>query len=276
MEKRMGAPSAESLVLTGRINALQTDGHVTEVRQIETGAICPNPYERPHKYAREDIAFLAAQIAHGGMPNPLIVENVGTSDVPLYQLVCGEKRLRAAIMANLMTVPCAVIDRRPSETTGDIPIPRNCFEEADVIADILQTGRYDAGALAVKLGITRAALENKLYLCHVPPHEREILLSLDIPPRQCIFFARQDAPTRASILRELTNGTVETARAQQIIEENCEDRRRKRERFSLPDVRPFLNTLTKAVERMRAGGVDVGYESTETPDHTEILIRIPK
>lgn len=277
LEKCETAPSPASTALTERIAALQADGHATEVRQIETGAICPNPYERPHKYAREDIAFLAAQISHGGMTNPLIVENVGTEEAPLYQLVCGEKRLRAAIMANMMTVPCAIIKRHPSETTtGDIPLPRNCFEEADVIADILQTSRYDRAKLAVKLGITRAALDNKLYLCRVLPPERETLLSLDVPPRHCIFFARQDAPTRAAILRELTKEPVGTARAQQIIEEYCEKRRQTHERFALPDIRPFVNTVTKAVERMRAGGVAVRVETADKPDHTEILICIPK
>ena len=277
LEKREKSPSVESLALTGRIDALQADGHVTEVRQIETGAICPNPYERPHKYAREDITFLAAQISHGGMSNPLLVENVGTDETPLYQLVCGEKRLRAAIMADLVTVPCAIIERHPMDaTTGDIPIPRNCFEEADVISDILQTSRYDTGKLATKLGITKTALENKLYLCHVPPHEREVLLSLDVPPRHCIFFARQNAPTRATIVRELTKEKTGTARAQQIIEEYCDETRREREHFAISDSRPFLNTVKKAVDRMRAGGVAVWYETVEKPDHTEITIRIPK
>ena len=99
---------------------------------IETAAICPNPYESPRKFSPAEVRSLAAELRQKGMSSPLLIQNVGTHDAPLYQLICGEKRFRAALMADMLKVPCAVIEKNaiPDETLHDIPLPRNCFEEA--------------------------------------------------------------------------------------------------------------------------------------------------
>ena len=79
--------------LTDRITALSDGMHLTEVKMIETAAICPNPYESPRKFSPAEVRSLAAELRQKGMSSPLLIQNVGTHFAPLYQLICGEKRL---------------------------------------------------------------------------------------------------------------------------------------------------------------------------------------
>ena len=263
--------------LTDRITALSDGMHMTEVKMIETAAICPNPYESPRKFSPAEVRSLAAELRQKGMSSPLLIQNVGTHDAPLYQLICGEKRFRAALMADMLKVPCAVIEKNaiPDETLHDIPLPRNCFEEADVLSDIVQRKRYPKGELAAKLGISPATLENKLCLCSVTPEKRRFLLSAEVSPRHCILFSKQNSDIQNKILTELQNEKARGERAQVIIERFCAETTKNR-KFVFHDTLPFFNTVEKAVATMRGAGINIGYERTERQSDVLLSISVPR
>lgn len=263
--------------LTDRIAALSDGMHLTEVKLIETAAICPNPYESPRKFSPAEVRALAAELQQKGMSSPLLIQNVGTSASPLYQLICGEKRFRAALMADMLYVPCAVIERNaPADiSTCDIPLPRDCFEEADVLSDILQKKRYTKSELAAKLGISLTALENKLCLCKVAAEQRQLLLAAEISPRHCILFSKQSQETQNKIMTELQIEKARGERAQAIVENYCTETSKNR-KFALHDTLPFFNTIEKAVSTMRKAGVEVRYERTERQADVFLAISVPR
>ena len=270
--------ASATTALTERIAALSENMHLTEVRLIETAAICPNPYESPKKFAPADIRALSEELKTKGMPNPLLIQNTGTREKPFYQLVCGEKRFRAALLADMRQVPCVVIERNspPSPDTRDIPIPRDCFEEADVLSDILSGGRATKNQLAAKLGISLVSLENKLMLCTVTPEERKILVAADISARHSLLFARVSPDLRKKIITDILQAGAHGEAAQDIIGRYSNGAGDKNRKIAIHDTKPFFNSVDKAISLMRAAGINIRLDRTERQTDTVLTITVPK
>ncbi len=88
----------------------QNDLAETLIREIPVAQIRPNPYQPRQQFSEESLAELAASIRELGVIQPIVVRQEGDGD---YVLVAGERRLRAARMAGLSTIPAIV--RSPSE-----------------------------------------------------------------------------------------------------------------------------------------------------------------
>ena len=102
------------------------------VLQLETEEIYPNPYQPRSVFSPDELRALSDSIRQNGILQPLIVRRVGEQ----FELVAGERRLRAAKLVGLTTVPCIVMDvsDRNSAILALVEnIQRsdlNCFEEA--------------------------------------------------------------------------------------------------------------------------------------------------
>ena len=75
--------------------------------QIPTEKLLPNPYQPRKQFKSEEMLSLADSIKENGVLQPLLCRQINNSDY--YELVAGERRLRASILANLQTVPCIII-----------------------------------------------------------------------------------------------------------------------------------------------------------------------
>ena len=79
-----------------------------EIIQIPTEKLLPNPYQPRKQFKSEDMLSLADSIKENGILQPLLCRQINHSDY--YELIAGERRLRGAILANLQTVPCIIVD----------------------------------------------------------------------------------------------------------------------------------------------------------------------
>jgi len=82
---------------------------VEQIVQIPTEKLLPNPYQPRKQFKSEDMLSLADSIKENGVLQPLLCRQINHSDY--YELIAGERRLRAAILANLQSVPCIVSTR---------------------------------------------------------------------------------------------------------------------------------------------------------------------
>ena len=79
-----------------------------EIVEIPTERLLPNPYQPRKQFSSEEMLGLADSIQQNGVLQPLLARRINNSDY--YELIAGERRLRASILANLQTVPCIVLD----------------------------------------------------------------------------------------------------------------------------------------------------------------------
>ena len=95
-----------------------------QIVQVPTEKILPNPYQPRKQFKSEDMLSLADSIKENGVLQPLICRQINNSDY--FEIVAGERRLRASILANLQTVPCVIIEVRSfqfSKTYSEVTLP---------------------------------------------------------------------------------------------------------------------------------------------------------
>ena len=143
-----------------------------QIVQVPTEKILPNPYQPRKQFKSEDMLSLADSIKENGVLQPLICRQINNSDY--FEIVAGERRLRASILANLQTVPCVIIDC-DYESSAVFSILENIqrsdlafFEEAQAISQLMSHFGLTQEQIAKKLGKSQSSLSNKLRLLRLP------------------------------------------------------------------------------------------------------------
>ena len=237
------------------------------VLELQIANIRPNPYQPRRAFDEESLRELASSIQHHGILQPLTVRPAGDGR---WELVAGERRLRAARMAGLETVPCicrAADDRESALLALVENLQRrdlHYLEEAAAIASyIRQTGVTQEEA-AAQLGRSPSALANKLRLLRLSPACRELLVENGLTERhaRCLLRLEDEAHPEHYIEKRPA-----------ALQSTAPKRRRT---FILKDVRLFLNSLDRGLRLVREAGVDARSERQETDDAILLTIRIPK
>ena len=149
----------------------------TRVQYIPLGRIRPNPQQPRRSFDEEGLAELAASIRSCGILQPLTVRRAGDG----YELVAGERRLRAARIAGLREVPCLVA-QVGEEDSALLALMENlqrrdldCWEEAQAIARLISRYGLSQEEAARRLGRAQPTVANKLRLLRLPEDVRALL-----------------------------------------------------------------------------------------------------
>lgn len=254
------------------------------VLELQVADIRPNPYQPRRTFDEEGLRELASSIQRHGILQPLTVRPAGEGQ---WELVAGERRLRAARMAGLETVPCicrAADDRESALLALVENLQRrdlHYLEEAAAIASYIhQTGVTQEEA-AAQLGRSPSALANKLRLLRLSPACRELLVKNGLTERHARCLLRlEDEEERLAALRHIVDKQLNVAQTEQYIEKQLAALQstapKRRRTFILKDVRLFLNSLDRGLRLVREAGVDARSERQETDDAILLTIRIPK
>ena len=246
--------------------------------------IRPNPHQPRQTFDDEGLRELASSIRRHGILQPLTVRSAGGGK---WELVAGERRLRAAKLAGLEKVPCIrrEADDRESALLALVEnLQRrdlHYLEEAAAIAAyIRQTGITQEEA-AAQLGRSPSALANKLRLLRLSPACRELLVRNGLTERHARCLLRlEDGEERLAALRHIADKQLNVAQAEQYIDQRLAQLQstppKRRRTFILKDVRLFLNSLDRGLRMVREAGVDARTERQETNDAILLTIRIPK
>ena len=254
------------------------------VLTLRVADIRPNPHQPRQTFDDEGLRELASSIRRHGILQPLTVRSAGDGK---WELVAGERRLRAAKLAGLEKVPCIrrEADDRESALLALVEnLQRrdlHYLEEAAAIAAyIRQTGITQEEA-AAQLGRSPSALANKLRLLRLSPACRELLVQNGLTERHARCLLRlEDEEERLAALRHIVDKQLNVAQAEQYIDQRLTQLQstapRRRRTFILKDVRLFLNSLDRGLRMVREAGVDARTERQETDEAILLTIRIPK
>ena len=138
--------------------------------EVPVESIRPNPYQPRKTFDKEKLKELSESIKKHGIIQPLIVRKKGLN----YELVAGERRLRAARLAKLQTVPVLVREydeKQMRELSLVENIQRhdlNPLEEAKAIQELMKQCGYTQAKAAERLGRSRAAVANLLRMLNLP------------------------------------------------------------------------------------------------------------
>ena len=253
------------------------------VMELRTADIRPNPWQPRRHFDEEGLRELAASIAGHGILQPLSVRRGRDG----WELIAGERRLRAAKLAGLETVPCietAADDRESALLALVENLQRrdlHYFEEAAAIADYLRQASCTQEEAAVQLGRSPSALANKLRLLRLSEACRDSLTEGGLSERHARSLLRlEDEEERLAALKHIRDKNLNVAQTEQYIDRRLEEIQTKppagRRTFIMKDVRLFLNSLERGLRLMKEAGVEARTRREDTEDEILLTISIPR
>lgn len=253
------------------------------VMQLRPSEIRPNPAQPRREFDEKGLKDLAASVARHGILQPLTVRRTPTG----WELVAGERRLRAAVLAGLSTVPCLETEA-DSDESAVLALVENLqrrdlhyLEEAEAIAAFLARSGLTQEAAAEQLAMSPSALANKLRLLRLSPACREVVTEGHLTERHARCLLRLEAEEeRLAAARHFVSAGLNVAQAERYVEQRLEMLQSTppvgRRAYIIKDVRLFLNSVDRGLRLMRDAGVDARTERQETEEDIILTIHIPK
>ena len=253
---------------------------------LPTDAIAPSPVQPRRVFDDSALEELSQSIRSYGILNPLTVRCCGRK----YELVAGERRLRAAKLAGLREVPCVLLDV-DMEDAGLLALIENLqrrdldfIEEAMGLSRLIRMFGMSQEEAARRIGKSQSAVANKLRLLKLPPDVLDRLRECGLTERHGRALLRLGDPdAQRAALEVIAAKAMTVAAAEEYIEallsapeDKAEARPEPRLTLVLKDVRVFLNSLNRSLEVMKQGGIDAGVRREETEDSLILTISIPK
>lgn len=255
-------------------------GEKNRIVQIDIDSIQPNPAQPRRNFNEQELLELSRSIRTNGLLQPISVRRVNGG----YELIAGERRLRACKIAGMKTVSCIVNDCTP-EKSAVLAMTENLqrqdlqiFEEAEGIRRLIEEWNVTQEEAAVRLGKSQSTLANKMRLLKLTQEEREQIVAAGLTERHARALLRiPDEKVRKRILNKIIEQKLNVKQTDELVEKTLSGKKKKAKRiFIVKDVRVFLNTINHAIEAMKMSGIDAQTRKHETDEYIECIVRIPK
>ena len=259
------------------------------LRRVRISEISRNPNQPRRYFDPEAIATLAESIRQYGVLNPLTVRRTAGGG---YELVAGERRLRAARVAGLTDVPCLLINADGEDSSVIALVEKvqrrdlDFFEEANGFKRLIDQFGLTQEEAARKVGKTQSAVANKLRLLRLSQQNMELIRRNNLTERHARALLRlSEEADRINVTNYIIEHELNVSRTEEYIDEFL---KAKEKPEPLPeqdggrhvvrlfkDVRFFLNTLNRAVGVMVDAGIGATVQQQESDDGLTLTISIP-
>lgn len=239
-------------------------------------AIRPNPAQPRKVFREESLTELADSIRQHGILQPLSVRRIGAS----YELIAGERRLRAAQLAGLTEIPCIVMSMDDKESGMAAMIENlqrqdlDFVEEAAGIARLMENWNMSQEQAARLLGKSQSAIANKLRILRHSPQVLTALREAGLTERHARALLKLSSePEKMAAISVIARQGMSVARTESYIEQLLAG---KNARTSGINLGIFLNNLTQNLQKIQLSGIPAISERKETDSQIVLTITIPK
>lgn len=257
----------------------ETLGRIIEVSIAE---IRTNPSQPRRHFGTAELTSLAKSISQDGIIQPLTVRRVNGE----FELVSGERRLRAAKLAGLRCVPCILINASEERSQVIALIENiqradlNFFEEAEAISKLVNKYGMTQESAAIRLGLAQSTVANKLRVLKLSNEERNIIINSKLTERHARALLKiSDEARRKAVLEKAAESlwTVDALEKyiDKLLKEDAERTSYQKRAVMLKDVRLFFNSVNKAMNVMKLAGVNADAKRIDHKDYIEYIITIP-
>lgn len=251
--------------------------------------ILPNKGQPRRVFDTVSLEELCESIKIHGILQPIAVRRIEISESSVfkYELVAGERRLRAAKMAGIEKIPCVLMEVDDKESAELAIIENlhrkdlNIFETAEAISSLIEIYGVTQEEIASRLSITQSAVANKLRLLKLSEEERGVIVSNGLTERHARCLLRVVDPIeRRKVLDDILVGNMNVKESEMYVEvylggkneEKCDDK------GCLKRVRGenYANIIQKAIEKLRRSGCETKSTCTETDEFYIYTITVDK
>lgn len=251
-----------------------------KVQFLSIDAISPNPEQPRRTFDPESLQELAASIEELGILQPLTVRRRGGG----WELVAGERRLRAARLAGLQEVPCLAISTDDTSSSL-LALVENLqrrdldfWEEGLALERLIREWGLSQEECARRIGKSQSTVANKLRVLKLPSPVLELLRDQGCTERHArALLPLEDPQLQTSAAHQVVKLSLTVAQTEALVQKLLTQQpKRKRPTFIIKDVRLFLNTISRSLDLMRTAGVDARCQKEESEGEICLTIRIPK
>lgn len=253
-----------------------------KVVQIDINNIVPNPHQPRTYFEPKELDMLAQSISQNGVIQPITVRR----EKDFYELVSGERRLRASKIAGLTVVPCIIIDIT-ERNSALIALLENIqrqdlsfFDEAYAISKLIDFYGMTQEDAAIKLGKAQSTIANKLRLLKLEEDEMNLIKQANLTERHARALLKlSEHQERLDVLDKIIKYNYNVQKTEDYIDQIlCSQRDKislKKRIGAFKDVRLFVNTINRAIETMKEAGIRADSVKNQTDDYIEYIVRIP-
>ncbi len=253
-----------------------------QIQLIPHDLIKPNPQQPRVRFDYNELEGLACSIRANGILQPI---NVRALEDGNFELISGERRLRASRMIGMTKIPCIVMNVSDQQSALFAIIENvqrenlDFFEEAVAIERLMTEHGLSQDEIANKLGKAPSTLSNKLRLLRLPEDIRDKISCAGLTERHArALLTLPDNSTRKRVLDIVIDRHLTVSETERLIADVHRRRKtpRKPQTKAYKDMRIFLNTLNHAVDIIRKAGIEADTAKSETDEYFEYVIRISK
>ena len=258
-------------------------GGMTEngrIVELEASAIRPNPAQPRREFDTEALLSLSESIRRHGILQPPVVRRITEG---CYELIAGERRLRAALLCGMSTIPCLVREGEDGESAELSIIENlqrrdlNMFEEAGAIAALCDRFRLTQEQVGARLSVSQSYVANKLRLLRLSEAEREVILTGRLTERHARAALRLPPERRHAALLQMAKRELNVAAAERLVESLLAEKKgRARHTGVIKDIRIFYNSLDRAMRLVREAGIGIRADRSESEEEITLTVRIEK
>jgi len=255
-----------------------------EVLNLPLDAVKPNPYQPRRIFDQNGLDELAASIKVYGVLQPICVRLMGNIG---YELVAGERRLRASRIAGLTNIPAILIDVTDTDSAV-IAIIENLqrsdlhfFEEAEGFRNLMSDYAFTQEALAARVGKTQSTVANKLRLLKIPRKLQKEIIENELTERHSRALLRlENEAEQTNVLQKIIANGLTVRKTEELIEAMLVARAPKAKGSTVPfkayirDIRILTNSIKEDLEIMRHSGMDTHFNMQETATGYSIQITL--
>lgn len=256
------------------------------VINIPIEEILPNPYQPRKNFNKASLDELSDSIKSYGILQPINVRRVGDRN---YELVAGERRLRAAKIAGLEKIPAMVIEIVEQDSAIIALIENlqredlNFLDEAEGYQSLIKDHGLTQEELARKVGKNQSTIANKLRLLRLPDEIKISLLKHNLTERHARALLRiPDEKMQKKVLKNILNKSLNVKKTEQMIDElideiavDKEDTVKRRIKGKM-QYGIYINTIKNVYKEIIKTGFQMQYAQKDKGDYVEITLKLPK
>lgn len=251
-----------------------------QVLLIPSDSIFPNPNQPRKVFDQSELVNLAISIRMNGILQPITVREVENG----YELVSGERRLRASKLAGLLNVPCIVVEVNSLKSAVFALIENlqrqnlGYFEEALAINKLMKDFSLSQDEAARRLGKAPSTVSNKLRLLALPEEVRNLLSENGLSERHARALLRLQENEITEVLQKVIDRKLNVTQTEKLVDEYVNRRKepRRQTKIMFSDVKIFLNTINNALDTMQKAGIKAQFRREDKDDSYVYFIEIPK
>ena len=262
-----------------------TDELNEDVVQLKVDDIVPNEFQPRTKFDDEKIKELAQTLQTHGMIQPIVVRKKNDDK---YEVIAGERRLRAAKLLGWETISAIVRNLTDTETASVALIENiqreelSVIEEAQAYQQLIKMHSLTQEALAQRLGKSQSTIANRLRLLSLPDEIKQGLIDRMITERHARALIKlKEADLQLKFFQKIIEQQLNVRETDEMIKQflekgQAEKKQRPKRKFISKDIRIATNTIRRSLKMIQDSGIKVETEEEDFEDYYQITIKVPK